>query len=269
MTSIMLDIGSPRSVVTFVTVDNKLPYAFVQTILLQHGYYSFVIIRFGPFRLLFINLTVCEWALFSRPTTTLGLVEQAFWKVPPFTKWVVANSLKVILARPSWHSTAGTFSSGTSGSRWFLLTLLHEWNRRRIWWCHFSTLIQIVSETAIVSFHTLPVGIGRPLSENSNNILSAMWSQIPCGLFSSINDHCPIPQLFTSMETALEFIAFTVTGNVVEHRHNRILPVKVSGSSPKMLSRSVILSQSCNVVNPGKMYHSNSVGSPLIASWSL
>ena len=50
---------------------------------------------------------------------------------------------------------------------------------------------------------------------------------------------------------------------------NRSLPVKVSGSSPKLLSRSVTLPQSCNVVNPGKMFHSNSVGSPMIPSVSV
>ena len=42
---------------------------------------------------------------------------------------------------------------------------------------------------------------------------------------------------------------------------NEILPVKVSGVGPKSLSRLPILSQSCNVVNPGKMFHSNSVDS--------
>ena len=47
---------------------------------------------------------------------------------------------------------------------------------------------------------------------------------------------------------------------------NKILPVRVSGVCPKSLSRSLILPQSCNVVNPGKMFHSNSVGSPLIPS---
>ena len=31
---------------------------------------------------LFINLTMCVWALFPKPTTTLGLVEQAFWRMP-------------------------------------------------------------------------------------------------------------------------------------------------------------------------------------------
>ena len=40
---------------------------------------------------------------------------------------------------------------------------------------------------------------------------------------------------------------------------NWILPVKVSGVCPKELRRSLILPQSCNVVNPGKMFHSNSV----------
>ena len=44
----------------------------------------------------------------------------------------------------------------------------------------------------------------------------------------------------------------------------RILPVKDSGVCPIELRRSLILSQSCNVVNPGKMFHSNSVDSPLI-----
>ena len=76
---------------------------------------SFVIIPFRPFRRLFINLTMCKWALFPKPTTTLGLVEQAFWRVPFFTKWVIASSFKVILARPSRHSATGTLTSGTSG----------------------------------------------------------------------------------------------------------------------------------------------------------
>ena len=47
---------------------------------------------------------------------------------------------------------------------------------------------------------------------------------------------------------------------------NRILPVKVSGVCPKELRRLLILSQSCNDVNPGKIFHSNSVDSPLTSS---
>ena len=45
-----------------------------------------------------------------------------------------------------------------------------------------------------------------------------------------------------------------------------ILPVKVSGISSNFNSKSVTSWQSCNVVNPGKIFHSNSIGSPSILS---
>ena len=45
MTSITLDNGSPRSVVTFVTVDNKSPCFTMQLTLLHHGYFTFPIIH--------------------------------------------------------------------------------------------------------------------------------------------------------------------------------------------------------------------------------
>ena len=124
--------------------------------------------------------------------------------------------------------------------------------------------------------------VGCPLSANSSNICSAISSQAPCGLFSKeyhffsepgpIKDHCPIPNLLASTFTfsafakhssLLPFLSQEMSLNI---DINRILPVKVSGVCPKPLSRSLILSQSCNVVNPGKMFHSNSVDSPLIAS---
>ena len=113
-------------------------------------------------------MTMCEWALFPKPTTTLGLVEQAFWRCNFSQNELLQVPLKVILAKPSRRSTTGTSASVTSGSRWFSLTLLHARIRRRIWWCNFSTLIHIVAETAIVSFHTLPVGFPLPtISKNS------------------------------------------------------------------------------------------------------
>ena len=150
-------IRSPLSVVTFTMADNRLPYIFLPITLLQHSYCSLVIILFGPFTRLFINLTMCFTALFPKSATTPGLVEQAFWRVPLFTEWIGASFFEVILARASIHSTTGTFSSGTSGSRCFSLILLHEGIRRRIRLCHFSTLIDIVAETAIVFSRTLPV----------------------------------------------------------------------------------------------------------------
>ena len=86
MTGVTVDIGSHRSLVTFVTVDNKLPYIFMPSILLQHGYCTFVIILFGPLTKLFINLAMRIRALFPKSATTLGLVEQTFWRVPLFTE---------------------------------------------------------------------------------------------------------------------------------------------------------------------------------------
>ena len=47
---------------------------------------------------------------------------------------------------------------------------------------------------------------------------------------------------------------------------NRILPVKVSGVSPNLLSRSVTLPQSCNVLNPVRIFTSNAIDSPSILS---
>ena len=131
-----------RSIVTLV--GNK--FSFLPITFLQYSHCTFVFILLGPFSRLFINLTVCIRALFSKPATTLDLLEQAFWTVPFFTKWVIASSFEVILARPSWHSTTGAFTSGTSNPRWFSLILLLERVRRRIWWWTFPTLIHIVAE---------------------------------------------------------------------------------------------------------------------------
>ena len=124
--------------------------------------------------------------------------------------------------------------------------------------------------------------VGCPLSANSNSICSAILSQAPCGLFSAeyhfysepgpINDRCPIPSLrastfttpaFAKHSSLLPFLSQEMSLNI---DIKRILPVTDSGVCPIELRRSLILSQSCNVVNPGKMFHSNSVDSPLIAS---
>ena len=49
-----------------------------------------------------------------------------------------------------------TAVSGTPGSRCIFHTLLRRRSRRRIRLCQFCTLILVVSETAVVSFRTLP-----------------------------------------------------------------------------------------------------------------
>ena len=125
--------------------------------------------------------------------------------------------------------------------------------------------------------------VGHPLSANSNSIfvrdvipssLRTIFSaEVPL-LFRTWtnNDHCPTPNFFASMETTLSCASHSSSLSFLSQEMslnidiNKILPVKVSGVCPKSLSRSLILPRSCNVVNPGKMFHSNSVGSPLIPS---
>ena len=126
------------------------------------------IILFGPFRRLFINLTMCIRALFSKSTTTLGLVEQAFWRVPPFHKMSYCKFL--------WRNPCRaieTFYHWDSGSRCIYLILPRRRAGRRIRLCHFCTLIDIVTESTIVSFRTLPVGF--PLPTISKNSLSTLF----------------------------------------------------------------------------------------------
>ena len=62
------------------------------------------------------------------------------------------------------------------------------------------------------------------------------------------------PNVFTKLaffehSSLLPFLSQEMSLNI---DIKRILPVKVSGVCPKELRRSLILSQSCNVVNPGK-----------------
>ena len=64
------------------------------------------------------------------------------------------------------HSTTRTFTSGTSGPRWFSLILRMKEFEDGFDGVTFPTLIHIVAETAIVSFHTLPlVSIANNLQE--------------------------------------------------------------------------------------------------------
>ena len=119
---------------------------------------------------------MCIRALFLKSATTLRLLEQAFWRVPLFTQKVDASSFEVILARSSIHFTTGISSSGTSSSRCFSLILLHDGIRKRFRLCHFSTLINIVTETAIIYSTTLHVGLPLPtISKNSLYMLFCSW----------------------------------------------------------------------------------------------
>ena len=87
-----------------------------------------------------------------------------------------------------------------------------------------------------------------------------------------MNDQCPLPNFLAYKNTSRAFarhscsLSFDPQEMSLNIDINRILPVKVSGSSPNLLSKLLTLSQSCNVSNPGKMFYSNSIGSQSILS---
>ena len=156
-----------RIVVDFGGV-HVLKYATQLSCNFQHSHCTFVTILSRPFARLLINLAVCTRALFPKPASIFGLVEQAFWRMPFFTEWCGADSFEIILARQLSHFPTWASASRTSGSRRISLILLHERTRRRIRLCRFCTLNHIVTETAIVSFRTLPVGFPLPTVSQSS-----------------------------------------------------------------------------------------------------
>ena len=86
-----------------------------------------------------------------------------------------------------------------------------------------------------------------------------------------MNDHCPVPNFLAYKDTTLAFARHSSLSFVPQEMSlnidiNMILPVKFSGVSPNLYSKLLTLSLSCNVFYPGKMFHSNSVGSPSILS---
>ena len=97
-------------------------------------------------------------ALFQKSASISGPVEQAFWRMPFFTECIGASSFEAILAGQSKHSSTWASASRTLGSRCIFHFLLRRRSRSRIRRCHFCTFIDIVTETAMVSLRTLPVG---------------------------------------------------------------------------------------------------------------
>ena len=62
------------------------------------------------------------------------------------------------------------------------------------------------------------------------------------------------------------FIVFRSPRDVVEHRHEDNPSCEILWFPLNFDSNSWTLLQSCNVVNPKKIFHSNSIGSPSILS---
>ena len=125
---------------------------------------------------------MCDWALIPKPTTTLVLVEQAFWRVPLFTvqvplRWSLQGHRDIL--------PLGLFPLGLRVLDEFLsFCCMKEHGRIRL--CNFSTLIDIVVKTAIVSFRTLPVGFSI-----ANNLLDFSVHAVPWFLTTAFFSQFP------------------------------------------------------------------------------
>ena len=75
-----------RKIVVDFGLLHILKYATQLSCNFQHSHCTFVTILLRPFARLFINLAMRIRALFSQSASIFGLVEQAFWRVPSFTK---------------------------------------------------------------------------------------------------------------------------------------------------------------------------------------
>ena len=87
-----------------------------------------------------------------------------------------------------------------------------------------------------------------------------------------MNDHCPISNLFAQRETSWAFDSHSFSLSLDPHEmslkidRKTIRPVKFSGVSPNLNSNCLTSWLSRNVLNPGKIFHSNSMSSPSILS---
>ena len=144
---------------------------------------------------------------------SFGLVEQAFWRMPLFKEWIGASSWDVNLAGASRHSTTGTLASGTSDSRCSSFTLSVAWKNSVTdsgvsFFCRF---IDIVTETAIVSFRTLHVGfpIAKCLQVLDHGVfhIFRFWPQNSCFVnlaryfWIPLSSICENQDLFSSDES--------------------------------------------------------------------
>ena len=131
-----------------------LKYATQVSCNFQHGRCTFVTILFGHLARLFFNLSMRIRALSPKSASILGLVEQAFWRMSFFPEWSCASSFEVILAQhrifPHWLLPLGLLVSRCNSAAKKIL-------EEGFGCVGFCTLIRTVSETAIVSFWTLPV----------------------------------------------------------------------------------------------------------------
>ena len=123
---------------------------------------------------------------------------------------------------------------------------------------------------------------GCPLSPNLIIINSATRSHFPPGLsllveYHSIsdpgprNDQHPAGSLFANRDTSVELAIHSVSLSLFHHMMSLNIDMKIirplnCDGSPILFMNFWTSRTSSNVVNPGKILHSNSIGSPLIVA---
>ena len=137
-------------------------------------------------------------------------------------------------------------------------------------------LFSVPRENGLVARKT-----GCPLSPNLIIINSATLSHSPRGLSMEVeyhffsdpsprNDQRPAGNLFANKDkcgvsNTFLFIVYGSPYDVIEHRHEDNSSLELRWVAHFVLNLWTSWT-SCNVVNPGKIFHSNSIGSPSIVS---
>ena len=107
---------------------------------------------------------------FDKPTTILGLAEQPFWRMP-----LSQHELVDCRAIETFHRSDFYLWDFGSSNAFRSFCCMQEFGDG-FDGAIFTTLIEIVAEIAIVSFHTLPVGFPLPtISKNSLFTLFCPW----------------------------------------------------------------------------------------------
>ena len=138
-------------------------------------------------------------------------------------------------------------------------------------------LLSIPRDNGLVARKT-----GCPLSLNLVIINSATLSHSLCGLsmqieyhfFSDLspkNDQRPAGNLFANIDTSVASALHSCSLSSDHHLmllniDLKIIRPLICDESPILVMNFWTLLMSCNVVNPGKIFHSNSIGSPTIVS---
>ena len=86
-----------------------------------------------------------------------------------------------------------------------------------------------------------------------------------------MTNQCPAGNLFANEDTSVALAIHTFSLSSDHHMMSLNIDMKIirpwnCDGSPILVMNSWTLLMGCNVVNPGKMLHSNSIGSPSIVS---